>query len=63
METIATLYELQAVADGFKLPARTSNVRTLQKFKFTVILAMNKRRKFPDECFLDPSIKKPFTVN
>ena len=30
METIATLYEHQAMVDGPKLPARTSNVKTAQ---------------------------------
>ena len=30
METIATLYELQATVDGPKLPAQTSNVKTAQ---------------------------------
>ena len=30
METIATLYELQAIANGPKLPAQTSNAKTSQ---------------------------------
>ena len=30
METIATLYEHQAMEDGPKLPARTYNVKTTQ---------------------------------
>ena len=30
METIATLYEYQTMADGPKLPAQTSNVKTAQ---------------------------------
>ena len=30
METMATLYELQAMVDGPKLPARTSNVKKAQ---------------------------------
>ena len=30
METIATLYELQAMADGPTLPVRTSNAKTPQ---------------------------------
>ena len=30
METIATLHEHQAMVDGPKLPARTSNVKTAQ---------------------------------
>ena len=30
LETIATLYEHQAMVDGPKLPARTSNVKSAQ---------------------------------
>ena len=30
METIAMLYELQAMTDGSKLPSRTSNAKTAQ---------------------------------
>ena len=33
------------------------------EFKFSVILVMNKGRKYPDECFFNPSINKAFTVN
>ena len=63
METIATLYGLLAMADGPKSPAGTFDVKTPQKFKFSPILAMNKSRKHPDECFLDSGINKPFAVN
>ena len=54
---IATLYELLAMADGPKLPAGT------QSSKFSLILAMNKSHKYPDEYFLDPRINNHFAVN
>ena len=54
---------LQAMADRPKLPARTSDAKTkhlkIQVFSET----MNKSRKYPDECFPDPKINKPFTMN
>ena len=34
METIATLYEFQAMVDGPKLLARASNVKTAQSLSF-----------------------------
>ena len=34
METIATLYELLAMADGAKLPAGTSDAKTTQNSSF-----------------------------
>ena len=61
MVTIATLYEIQAMVDGPKLPARAYNVKT--EFNFIAILAMSKNDKYPYNCFLNPRINKHFNVN
>ena len=63
METIATPYELLAMADGPKLPARTPDAKTPQKIQVFTDTNHEQSRKYPDKLFLDPRINKPFAVN
>ena len=52
MKAIAQLYELLAMADWPKLPTGISDAK-ISKFKFSLILAMNKSCRYPDECFFE----------
>ena len=51
------------MADGPKLSDQASDAKNASKFKFSTILAMNKSRKYPDECFLNLRINEPFIVD
>ena len=57
METIATLNELLAMADGPKLPVGTSDAKTPKisiVIKVSIDNSHENSRKYQDECFLDP---------